>query len=77
MCGPEVIVNLRYTEFIRFIRKIRIYTVYTAYIYVDGNLIYGLGQPYVYAPYIYGSGQPYSCLKLLAAGLCDGLKRCL
>ena len=48
MCGPEVIVNLRYTEFIRFIRKIRIYTVYTAYIYVDRNPIYGLGQPYIY-----------------------------
>jgi hypothetical protein len=36
------------TEYIQFIRKIRIYTVYSAYIYVDGNPIYGLGQPYTY-----------------------------
>jgi len=29
-----------------FIRNIRIYTVCTAHIYVDGNPIHGLGQPY-------------------------------
>jgi len=34
-----------YISNIRNIWNIRIYVVYTAYIYVDGNPIYGLGQP--------------------------------
>ena len=35
-------------KYIWFIRNIRIYTVYTEYIYVDGNPIYGLVQPYLF-----------------------------